>query len=112
MKLQPLRTAVNALVAGTLLTVPLAIPTSTPSTAGLPLFQFVDSGSGPLPWNAVSFESSIENTTMLGGPHAISAGGASALAYRTSGGDIALYVQNASGTTQFVNCLLYTSRCV
>jgi hypothetical protein len=102
-KLQPLRTAVNALVAGTLLTVPLAIPTSTPSTAGLPLFQFVDSGSGPLPWNAVSFESSIENTTMLGGPHAISAGGASALAYRTSGGDIALYVQNASGTTQFVN---------
>jgi hypothetical protein len=93
----------NALVAGTLLTAPLSIITSTPSTAGLPLYQFVDSGSGPLPWNAVSFQSSVENTTMLGGPHAISAGGANALTYRTNEGGIALYVANASGTTSFVN---------
>jgi hypothetical protein len=102
-KLQPLRIAVNALVSGTLLTVPLAIPTSTPSTAGLPLYQFVDSGSGPLPWNAVSFESSVGDDTMLGGPHAISEVGASAVALRTSAGDVAFYVQNASGTTQFVD---------
>jgi hypothetical protein len=93
----------NALVAGTMLTVPLSIATSTSNTAGLPLYQFVDSGSGLLPWNAVSLESSIENTTMLGGPHTASAGGASALAYQTTTGDIALYVHNADGTTQFVD---------
>jgi len=68
-------------VAGTLLTVPLSIATSTPSTSGLPLYQFVDSGAGPLPWNAVSFESSIDGASMLGGPHAASENGENALAF-------------------------------
>ncbi len=93
----------NALVAGTLLTAPLTIPTSSPSTAGQPLYQFEDSGTGALPWNAVSFESEVDATTMLGGPHAASQDGQSALAFRASNADIALYVQNASGTTQFTD---------
>jgi hypothetical protein len=93
----------NALVAGTLLTAPLTIPTSSPSTSGQPLYQFVDSGTGPLPWNAVSFESEVDTTTMLGGPHVASQNGESALAFRASNADIALYVQNASGTTQFTD---------
>lgn len=103
MKFQPLRSAANALIAGTLLTVPLSIATSTPNASSLPLFQFVDSGSGPLPWNAVSFESSVDGATMLGGPHAASQDGESALAFRTSTSDIGLYVQNASGSTQFTD---------
>jgi len=100
-KFQPIRSAANALVAGTLLTVPLSIATSTPSTSGLPLYQFVDSGAGPLPWNAVSFESSIDGASMLGGPHAASENGENALAFRASNADVALFVQNASGTTQY-----------
>src|ERR1039458_8961467 len=102
-KLYPLRTMANALVAGTLLTAPLTIPTSSPSTAGQPIYQFEDYGTGALPWNAVSFESEVDATTMLGGPHAVSQDGESALAFRASNADIALYVQNANGTTQFTD---------
>jgi hypothetical protein len=100
-KFQPIRFAANALIAGTLLTVPLAITSPTSNAAGLPLYQFVDSGSGALPWNAVSFESSVDSATMLGGPHAASDNGATALAIRASNADIGLYVHNASGTTQY-----------
>jgi len=91
----------NALIAGTVITVPLAITTPTSNAAGQPLYQFVDSGTGPLPWNAVSFESSVDGATMLGGPHAASENGESALAFRASNSDVDLYVQNANNTTQF-----------
>lgn len=103
MKLQSLRTLANALVAGTVLTAPLTIATPSPNGSGQPLYQFVNSGSGPLPWNAVSFESALDGTTMLGGPHAASENGESALAFRATNADIALYVQNANGTTQFTD---------
>jgi hypothetical protein len=102
-KFPTLRTAANAVIAGSLLTVPLSIVTSTSNVAGLPLYQFVDSGSGPLPWNAVSFESSVDSATMLGGPHAASENGATALAFRSSNSDVALYVQSASGNTQYTD---------
>ncbi len=65
--------------------------------AGLPLYQFVDSQSGPLPWNALSFENRIDHTTMLGGPHAVSDTTLSALAYRTATSDVALYTQPSNG---------------
>jgi hypothetical protein len=96
-----MRSAANALVAGTLLTVPLSITTASPNTSGLPLFQFVDSGSGALPWNAVSFETSIDGASMLGGPHAASENGENALAFRASNSDVALFVQSVSGATQY-----------
>ena len=93
----------NALIAGTVITVPLAITTPTSNAAGQPLYQFVDSGTGALPWNAVSFESSVDSATMLGGPHAASENGESALAFRASNSDVDLYVLNASNTTQFTD---------
>ena len=93
----------NALIAGTVITVPLAITTPTSNAAGQPLYQFVDSGTGALPWNAVSFESSVDGATMLGGPHAASENGESALAFRASNSDVDLYVLNASNTTQFTD---------
>jgi hypothetical protein len=96
-----MRSAANALVAGTLLTVPLSITSSSPNTAGLPLYQFVDSGAGPLPWNAVSFETSIDSASMLGGPHAASQNGENALAFRASNSDVALFVQSVNGATQY-----------
>ncbi len=93
----------NALIAGTVITVPLAITTPTSNAAGQPLYQFVDSGTGALPWNAVSFESSVDGATMLGGPHAASENGESALAFRASNSDVDLYVLNANNTTQFTD---------
>jgi len=38
----------------------------------LPIYQFTNSGSGPLPWNAVSLESKIDRTTMIVAPHGAS----------------------------------------
>src|ERR1700689_4255672 len=93
----------NALIAGTVITVALAISTATSNGAGQPLFQFIDSGTGALPWNAVSFENSIDSATMLGGPHAASENGESALAFRSSNADVDVYVQNANNTTQFTD---------
>ena len=93
----------NALIAGTVITVPLAITTPTSKAVGQPLYQFVDSGAGPLPWNAVSFENSVDSAAMLGGPHAASENGESALAFRATNGDIDLFVQSANNTTQFTD---------
>ncbi len=89
-------------------TVPTTVPSGglTPAStapSGLPLYQFVDSQSGPLPWNALSFEGQINHTTMLGGPHAVSSATLSALAYRTAASDVALYTQPPSGTGQWTD---------
>ncbi len=62
--------------------------------AGRPIFQFINSGTGPLPWNAHSLESSINHTTMLGGPHAVSNATEGVLAYRTNRNHLALYTQS------------------
>lgn len=68
---------------------------------GLPIFQFVNSGAGPLPWNANSLENAINNTTMLGGPHSASNATEGVVAYRTNHGDLALYAQHANGPAQW-----------
>ena len=83
--------------------------TSTPAPTGLPLYQFINSGSGPLPWNAVSLEGAINNTTMLGGPHAASNASGGALAYRTKSSDIALYTQTLSGTSAWTDLSTQTA---
>ena len=69
--------------------------------AGLPIYQFVDSGSGPLPWNALSLENSINRTTMLGGPHAVSNAAEGVVAYRSNQGHIDLYTQPIGAAAQW-----------
>ena len=97
------RTALMALMV--LASIGLANPWSRGATSavpkGLPIFQFVDSSSGPLPWNAISLESSIANTTMLGGPHAASNATEGVVAYRTNRGHLDLYTQRAGGRPQW-----------
>jgi hypothetical protein len=70
---------------------------------GLPIFQFVNSGSGPLPWNAFSLENAINNTTMLGGPHAASSATQGVVAYRTNHGDLAMYTQHLNGPAHWTD---------
>ena len=86
-----------------------ATASSGTSTAGAssnsrrPLFQFVNSGTGVLPWNAVSFEHAINNTTMLGGPHAVTNATEGVLAYRTTQSHIATYTQTLTGSAQWTD---------
>ena len=77
--------------------------TTLAAPAGLPIYQFVNSGTGPLPWNAVSLESKIDRTTMIGAPHAASDATEGVLAYRTNHGQLALYTQTSSGVTTWTN---------
>jgi hypothetical protein len=70
---------------------------------GLPIYQFVDSGSGPLPWNALSLESLINHTTMLGGPHTASNATEGVVAYRTNRGDLALLTQSTASSPHWTN---------
>ncbi len=93
----------NALIAGTVLSTPLTLATITSKTPGQQLFEFVNTGTGPLPWNAVAFGPAINNTAMLGGPHSLSANGASAISFRTTSNQIGLYVQNANATNSWTN---------
>jgi hypothetical protein len=103
MKLQ--RSAVVAFVV--LASISLANTWSRGATSsvpkGLPIYQFVDSGSGPLPWNAHSLESSINHTTMLGGPHTASNATEGVVAYRTNRGDLALLTQATAGSPYWTN---------
>jgi len=71
--------------------------TTTAAPAGLPIFQFNDSGTGPLPWNAASLEGAISHTTMLGAPHAASDATEGVLAYRTNQDQLALYTKTSVG---------------
>ncbi|HEY1222264.1 MAG TPA: hypothetical protein VGE75_02065 [Acidimicrobiales bacterium] len=93
----------NIMIVGATLPATLYPVTTTNSSAALPLYQFVDTGSGPLPWNAVSFESSINDTTMLGNPHAASEDGEDVLTYRMANSQIGLFVENAIGTTSWTD---------
>ena len=84
-------------LASTLLMAPWSRGATNATPPGLPLFQFVNSGTGPLPWNAASLESALHNTNMLGGPHGASDATEGALAYRTTSSDVALYTRNVDG---------------
>ena len=79
------------------------VPATSSSAKGasLPLYRFVASGSGQFPWSAQALTSSINNSTMLGGPHAITSPTEGVVAYRTAGNDVALYTQSTSGATQW-----------
>jgi hypothetical protein len=77
--------------------------TSTPAPAGLPIFQFNETGTGPLPWNAASLEGAISHTTMLGAPHAASNSVEGVLAYRTNLNQLALYTKKLGGGQTWTN---------
>ena len=85
---------VVTVLAGTLIADPGSHAASTPSSTGLPLYQFVNTAATPLPWNAVGLASAINNTTMLGGPHAASNPVEGVIAYRTNAGHLATYTQS------------------
>ena len=74
-----------------------------PAPAGLPLYQFIDSGTGPLPWNAQSLEGSIDRTKMIGAPHAASDATEGVLAYRTNHEQLAILTETSTGTKSWTN---------
>ncbi|HUZ40105.1 MAG TPA: hypothetical protein VMU68_01750 [Acidimicrobiales bacterium] len=77
--------------------------TSHAVPAGLPLYQFRETGTGPLPWNAASLENSINRTTMIGAPHAASDATEGVLAYRTNQDQLAILTQSSTGAKQWTN---------
>ena len=77
--------------------------TSLAAPAGLPIYQFTESGTGPLPWNAASLEGSIDRTTMLGAPHAASDATEGVLAYRTNHGQLATLTETVAGAKTWTN---------
>lgn len=106
MKFARLTLITTVLVASVVIATSTSHAVTTPpttATSGLPLYQFVDTGVQPLPWNAVSLESHLDSTTMLGGPHSATGPTEGVIAYRTSTGDIALYTQSASNATSWFN---------
>jgi hypothetical protein len=68
---------------------------------GLPLYQFVNTGVEPLPWNAVSLQAQLNATTMLGGPHGATNATEGVLAYRTSTDELAMFTQTTTGGVQW-----------
>jgi hypothetical protein len=100
MKLQRVGLIAAVVLAGSVLGAPWSHG-ATPAAKGVPLYQFVNTGTGVLPWNATSLESKINSTTMLGGPHTASGASEGALAYRTSKNHLALYTQSVAGTSQW-----------
>lgn len=78
--------------------------TPAPTTlSGLPLFQFAETAAPPLPWNAVSLESKLDSTKMLGGPHGATDASEGVLAYRTNANQLATLTQSAAGTTTWLD---------
>ena len=102
MKLRRVGLIAAVVLAGSVLGAPWSHG-ATPAPKGLPLYQFANTGTGPLPWNAASLESQINSTTLLGGPHTASSATESALTYRTSAGHLALYTKTAAGTSQWTD---------
>ncbi|HUV57899.1 MAG TPA: hypothetical protein VMV96_03750 [Acidimicrobiales bacterium] len=94
MKFRRIALIALTVLASTVVSEPWAHGVSTAAPTGLPLFQFVNSGATPLPWNAVSLKSEINNTTMLGGPHATSSATEGVIAYRTNDNHLATYTQS------------------
>ena len=81
-----------------------ATPTATVTTpTGQPLFQFVNSGVGPLPWNAQPLSSVLNGNTMIGGPHAASGPTAGVVAFTTNGGHLGLFTQPTTGAATFAD---------
>ncbi len=103
MKLRRSAVVVIVVLFGTILASTWSRGATAAVPKGLPIYQFVDSGTGPLPWNALSLESSINHTTMLGGPHTANNATRGVVAYRTNHGDLAVLAQTAGGPAQWTD---------
>ncbi|MGH3732039.1 MAG: hypothetical protein ACRDVC_01465 [Acidimicrobiales bacterium] len=91
------------LVASTVLLATQSHAITSVAPNGLPLYQFSETGTGPLPWNAASLEIDLNSTTMLGGPHGATSATEGVLAYRTNQSELALYVQTSTGARAWRN---------
>jgi len=91
------------ILTGTVIAAPWSRGATTQSPAGLPLYQFVDNGTGALPWNAVALTSQLSSDTMLGGPHTVSNSAEGVVAFRTQANHLAYFTQSATGTTSFTD---------
>jgi hypothetical protein len=92
-----------ALVASTVLVATQSHAITNVAPSGLPLYQFAETGTGPLPWNAASLKAKLASTTMLGGPHGATDATQGVLAYRTNTNQLALYAQTSTGATGWRN---------
>ena len=100
-KFRRLATLSVVLLASTCVGIVSSRAATATSPTGLPLYQFVQTGTRPLPWNAVSLATKLNGTTMIGGPHGATNATEGVLAYRTSLDSLALLTQSATGTTQW-----------
>ena len=96
-------TTTTTTAATTTTTVQASASAPSARTASLPLYQFVATGSGQLPWSAQALSASINGTTMLGGPHAITSPTEGVVAYRTANNHVALYTESTTGATQWTD---------
>jgi hypothetical protein len=89
------------LLAGVTFFVTMSTGAPSASPTPLPLYAFVNSGVGPLPWDAVSLASTVNNAPLIGTPHAASASSQGVLAFRTTGDHLGLYTQPVSGAPTY-----------
>ncbi len=77
--------------------------TSNTAQAAYPLYSFINSGVGVLPWNGQTSAQLTNNTLMLGAPHAITNSTEGVVAYLTTNKEIALYTLPATGSSSWAN---------
>ncbi len=77
----------------------VGLPTSAPSSAALPLYEYTSSTHAV--WNTQALAPELNGHSILGTAHGVSGDGEVALAARLGDGDLGLYVKSANGTTSF-----------
>ncbi len=99
------RTALCVLViiSATLGLTSLLRATTSAAVTAYPLYSFINSGVGALPWNGQTSPQLTNNTLMTGAPHSITNSTEGVVAYLTSKKDIALYTLPATGTAAWTN---------
>ena len=91
-------------VAATIFGLSTLLRATTPAAqASYPLYSFINSGVGALPWNGQTSAQLTNNTLMVGSPHSITNSSEGAVAYLTNKGDIALYTLPSSGDPSWAN---------
>lgn len=77
--------------------------TTSSAAAAFPLYSFINSGVGSLPWDGQTSAQLTNNTLMVGAPHSATGPSSGVVAYLTSKGDIALYTLPVTGTPSWTN---------
>lgn len=101
------RTVLAASVVAACVITPLVMGRSavTAPVAGLPIFRYEKTASGPLPWNATSLASQMASTSMAGAPRTTAVDDVTFLTWRSASGHaMALRLgANESQTTDLTN---------